>query len=58
MNQVDMKRFHMGCGESLQAHLPPLFYSKRYLLSQLQSQLSRLGVGTASLRKNVQEESR
>ncbi|MCU7914420.1 MAG: hypothetical protein KZQ65_00620 [Candidatus Thiodiazotropha sp. (ex Gloverina cf. vestifex)] len=58
MAQVDMKRLHMGCGESLQAHLPSPFYNKRYLLSQLQRQLSRLGGGTVSSKKMVREESR
>jgi hypothetical protein len=31
MTQVyDMRRLHMGCGESLQHHLPLPIYGKRY----------------------------
>lgn len=54
----DMKRLHMGCGESLQSHLPQLYFDKQLLASRARGQLTRfLEVALAS-RKITRDESR
>jgi hypothetical protein len=52
---IDMRRLHMGCGESLQPHLPLPFYSKRRQTILTQTVPGRM---TAKGKKTGREESR
>lgn len=58
MAQVDMKRFHMGCGESLQIHLAPLAFSRSGLLRLMRGQRSRFISEALTAKKRDREESR
>jgi hypothetical protein len=54
----DMKRLHMGCGESLQSHLPLFIFGKPLLSSRGRGQLTRLAGVTAAIKKITRDESR
>lgn len=59
MNQAfDMKRLHMGCGESLQSHLPQTIYNKLPLSSRTAGTSNRRGEAAASIKKHIRDESR
>jgi hypothetical protein len=55
---IDMKRLHMGCGESLWRHLPLVFLTKRHLDSMIQATSSRCRSETRCRGKTGREESR
>jgi hypothetical protein len=58
MNQAfDMKRLHMGCGESLQSHLPQRIYDKLPPTSRTEGASNRRGSTAASIKKHVRDES-
>jgi hypothetical protein len=58
MAQVDMKRFYIGCGESLQVHPSNLGLAFDAQSQQKRSQLSRLIARTIATKKQNREESR
>ncbi len=53
----DMRRLHMGCGESLRRDLPQLVYSKRPLLPSPQSGIDRNESHETVSRKPQRDES-
>ena len=59
MAQVfDMKRLHMGCGESLRRPLPTLVYGKRPLLPPPQGEPEHPGRAESANGKSRRDESR
>lgn len=53
----DMKRLHMGCGESLQSQLPQMIYDKLLRLVLLQGPLPRIGEDSLRGRKQIRKKS-
>lgn len=58
MAQVDMKRFYIGCGESLQVHPSALGLTFGARPQEKRSQPSRLIGQTLATKKQNREESR
>lgn len=54
----DMKRLHMGCGESLRRALPLLVYGKRPLSPSPQVEIERQSNDGTGNRNNQRDESR
>jgi hypothetical protein len=55
---IDMKRLHMGCGESLRGHLPLAFLIKRRPMSSPQANTGCNESETVSKGKTGRKESR
>jgi hypothetical protein len=53
----DMKRLHMGCGESLQSQLPQVVYEKLRRLALLQGLLPGVGDSALCDKKQIRDKS-